>query len=198
MSQAPVRLAWSRTAIQRRVEELGREIGARYAGREPVLVGVLNGAAVFLADLARRVPLSVRVDFLALRPVDPHAPGDPPPALLKDLESDIAGRPVLLVQDIVGSGVTLAQVIRLLAAREPESLRVCTLLDRTASRLTSLPVDHVGFRVGEEQLVGYGLDLHGRFRALPDLWEVRDERALLADPRALLRLTRSAGGPAGG
>ncbi|HWH33640.1 MAG TPA: phosphoribosyltransferase family protein [Egibacteraceae bacterium] len=192
MSDAPLRLAWPRAAIRARVAELGTEITARYAGQELMLVGVLNGAAVFLADLVRCLELPVRIDFLALRPVDPHAVGEAPAALLKDLELDIGGRQVLLVEDVVHSGVTLAQVLRLLQARDPASLRVCTLLDRTVARVTALPVDHVGFRVGLAPLVGYGLDLGGHFRALPDLWEVTDEHALLRDPAGAAESARRA------
>lgn len=188
---APLRLAWSRAAIHARVQELGLEITERYAGAEPVIVGVLRGAAVFMADLVRAIDLPLRLDFLSLRPVDPHGPRGAPPALVKDLEVDIGGRPVLLVEDVVHSGVTLAQVIRLLASRDPASLRVCTLLDRPAARVTQLPVDHVGFTVGLGTLVGYGLDLGGHFRGLPDLWEVRDEHALLRDPAQALTLWKS-------
>lgn len=187
MSESPLRLAWPQAAIRARVQELGAEITARYAGSELVLVGVLRGAAVFMADLVRAIDLPVRLDFLALRPTDPHAVGGTPPAMLKDLEVDIAGLPVLLIEDIVHSGVTLAQVLRLLDARQPASLRVCALLDRAEARVTALPVDHVGFPVGRETLVGYGLDLGGHYRALPDLWEVRDQHAALRDPSAVLR-----------
>ena len=188
MSGEPaLRLAWPRAAIRARVAELGQEITQRYAGTEPVVIGVLRGAAVFMADLVRHIDLPLRLDFLALRPIDPHAAGAGPPALSKDLELDISGRPVLLVEDLVHTGVTLAQVIRLLESRDPASLRVCTLLDRGASRIAALPLDHVGFPVGLETLVGYGLDLGGFFRGLPDLWAVRDEQALLRDPRAALR-----------
>ena len=107
MSEPALRLAWPRAAIRARVQELGAEITGRYAGQELVLVGVLRGAAVFMADLVRAIDLPVRLDFLALRPTDPHAVGGTPPAMLKDLEVDIAGRPVLLIEDIVHSGVTL-------------------------------------------------------------------------------------------
>jgi hypoxanthine phosphoribosyltransferase len=186
----PLRLAWRREVIEARVRSLGEEIAERYSGRELVLVGVLKGAAVFLADLVRATPLPLQLDFLALRPLDPRSRLPGPPALSKDLELDIAGRPVLLVEDIVDTGVTLAQVLRLLAARDPASLRVCTLLDRPSNRVARIPVDHVGFTVGSAPLVGYGIDLAGGFRNCPDLWEVRDLQAVLAQPRAALTQTR--------
>lgn len=192
MSGAPLRLARRREEIAERVAALGREIAERYAGEDLVLVGILKGATVFLADLVRATPLPLRLDFLALRPIDPAARHGGPPALTKDLELDVSGKAVLVVEDVVDSGVTLAQVLRLLAARDPASLRVCTLLDRPAGRVATLPVDHVGFTVAGGILVGYGLDLHGRFRHCPDLWEVVDEPLLRADPDAALRLVTGA------
>lgn len=188
----PLRLAWSREQIAARVAELGAEIAGRYEGRELVMIGVLKGASVFLADLVRAMPVSLEVDFLALRPLDPRARGEGPPGLLKDIELDVGGRAVLLVEDIVDTGITMSQVLRLLAARDPAALRACALLDRSAGRVTTLPLDHVGFRVGPATLVGYGLDLGGRFRGCPDLWHVVDEAAVAADPEAALALTRTA------
>lgn len=191
----PLRLRWDRTAIAERVRRLGADIGARYRGRRPVLVAVLNGATVFLADLVRAVPtdVSLEVDFLAVRPVDPRSrAASQAVGLTKDLEIDIAGRDVLVVEDVVNSGLTLRYLLRTLGARDPRSLRVCVLLDRPEQRLTELPLDYVGFAVGSERLLGYGLDLGGWFRSCPDLWEVLDERAVRADPAAALALTRSA------
>lgn len=179
----PLRLRWDRDEIAERVTELGEEIGTRYRGTVPILVTVLNGGAVFLADLVRAIPLTLQVEFLAVRPLDPRAgPGGQPVALAKDIEVDLSGRHVLLVEDIVASGLTLSYLLRVLAARDPASLRGCTLLDRPGSRIPTLPLDHVGFRVGPELLVGYGLDLDGWFRNCPDLWEVADARSVRADP----------------
>jgi hypoxanthine phosphoribosyltransferase len=196
-----LRLRWDRAAIAARVAELGAEIGERYRGRRPVLVAVLDGAAVFLADLVRALPLDaeVEVDFLAVRPVDPRArTASQAVGLTKDLETDLAGRDVLVVEDVVNSGLTLQYLLRTLGARDPRSLRVCVLLDRPGERRTTLPVDHAGFAVGPERLIGYGIDLDGRFRDCPDLWEVVDERALRADPDAALAATRtSIEGPGG-
>mgnify|MGYP001043110267 CR=1 FL=1 len=190
----PLRLRWDRAAIADRVAELGAEIGERYRGRRPVIVAVLNGATVFLADLVRALPIdvSVEIDFLAVRPVDLRGRTTSQiVGLTKDLEIDIAGRDVLVVEDVVNSGLTLRYLLRTLGARDPRSLRVCVLLDRPRERVASLPIDHVGFEVGPERLVGYGLDLEGWFRNCPDLWEVVDERAVRADPAAALALTRA-------
>lgn len=188
----PLRLRWDRTAIAERVAELGVDVGSRYAGRRLLLVAVLDGASVFLADLVRALPttMAVDVDFLGVRPVDLRSRGSSQTVgLSKDLETELAGRDVLVVEDVVNSGLTLRYLLRALSARDPRSLRVCVLLDRPEQRLAALPIDHVGFTLGPERLVGYGLDLDGWFRGCPDLWEVVDERAVRTDPRAALART---------
>lgn len=190
IADGPLRLAWRREAIAARVQELGTEITARYQGQDLVLVGVLKSAAVFLADLVRAIELPLRLDFIALRSVDGGQRTAAPPALLKDLELDITNCAVLLVEDVVDSGITMSQVHSLLQTRHPSSLRLCSLLDRRDRRVTDLPLDHVGFSVGPATLVGYGLDLGGHFRALPDLWEVVDRTGLLADPTAAIAACR--------
>lgn len=186
---------WTAAAISERVAELGSEVAARHpeargGGPPPVLVTVLKGGVTFLADLVRAMPLPVEVDFLAVRPMDPGArSASQQVGLAKDIEVDIAGRDVLLVEDVVGSGLTLSYLSRMLATRDPATLRACVLLDRPGQRVASLPLDHVGFTIGPERLVGYGLDLGGWFRSCPDLWEVLDERAVMADPsRALAQM----------
>jgi hypoxanthine phosphoribosyltransferase len=182
-----LRLRFHRDVIAERVRRLGAQLARQYRGRPPVLVTVLNGGAVFLADLVRSVPLPVEVDFLAVRPVD-RAQGSSSQtvALVKDLEIEIAGRHVVLVEDVVNSGLTLSFLVRVLSARDPASLRACVLIDRPRLRVAHLPLDHVGFPIGPELLVGYGLDLGGWFRSLPDLWEVVDEAAVRADPAGAL------------
>jgi hypoxanthine phosphoribosyltransferase len=184
-----LRLRWDRATIAARVAELGARITAAYAGRDLLMVTVLKGGAVFLADLVRAVDADVDVDFLAVRLLHSGTSGSV--GISKDLEVDIAGRDVLLVEDVIRSGLTMSHLVRTLAARDPASVRVCTLLDGVDRRRVSLPVDHVGFEVGSELLVGYGLDLDGWFRNCPDLWEVVDERAVRASPLAALARIRS-------
>lgn len=167
--------------LRARVGELGAEITAAYRGTRPLLVTVLRGGVFFLADLVRHVRLDVEVDFLALSRYERGGMV----RIVKDLEGDIGGRHVLLVEDIVDTGLTLAFLLRVLAARAPASLRICALLDRSVRRIAELPLDFVGFEVGDEFLVGYGLDLDGRLRNLPGIIAVHDRQALRAGPEAV-------------
>jgi hypoxanthine phosphoribosyltransferase len=188
MTVPGLRLRYGRDEIAERVAALGDEIGRVYARRDPVLVTLLMGGCMFLADLVRAVPLRLRLDFLGVSLLQ-RAPSSV--ALTKDLEIDIAGQHVLIVDNLVDTGLTLSYLVRTLAARDPASLRVCTLLDRPARRMVSLPIDHVGFEIGAASLVGYGLDQDGWFRNLPDLWEIVDERAVRANPAAALAATQA-------
>lgn len=164
--------------VQDRVGELAADIAETYAGTEPVFVTVLKGGTVFLADLVRRIGLPLEIDFLAIT-----AYGETGTArIVKDLDRDIRGRHVLVVEDIVDTGLTLAYLLQVLAARSPASLRVCTLLDRSVRRIAELPLDWVGFEVGDEFLVGYGLDADERLRNLDAILAVHDRAALARDP----------------
>ena len=169
------RILFPAAAVQAAVQRLAAQIAADYAGRRPLLIGVLKGVAFFLADLARAIPLPVSLDFLAVS----HYRTDRPDAALrivKDLDDDVAGRDVLLVEDVVDTGFSLRYVLDHLRARHPASLRVCTLLDRRPRRLADVPIDYVGFAVGTEFVVGYGLDYHQRYRNLPFIVEFRPEK----------------------
>jgi hypoxanthine phosphoribosyltransferase len=161
--------------IAARVAELGAEIAGDYSGREPLLVALLKASVVFLADLTRAMPIVHAVDFVELAGYEGRGTGgDSAIRLLKDLDSDIAGRDVLLVEDVVDTGLTLHSLIRILVLREPRSLAAATLLDRPYRRLVDdLPVSYVGFTVPDEFFVGYGFDLDERYRNLPDLHLVR-------------------------
>ena len=166
--------------LEARVAELAGEVAEAYAGTRPVLVTVLKGGTFFLADLIRRLPLPLEVDFLAI-----SSYGETGTArILKDLDHDITDRHVLVVEDVVDTGLTLAYLLRALAGRGPASLRVCTLLDRRVRRIAELPLDFVGFEVGDEFLVGYGLDVDEHLRALKAVLAVTDLDAVTADPEA--------------
>ena len=158
-----------------RVGELGRQIAEDYAGREPVLVGLLKASFIFLADLSRAIPIVHGVDFVELAGYGGvETGGHTGVRLLKDLDADIAGRDVLLVDDVVDTGLTLNYLFRTLSLRSPRSLAAATLLDRPYRRLVEdLPVRYVGFTVPDEFFVGYGFDLEERYRHLPDLHVVR-------------------------
>jgi hypoxanthine phosphoribosyltransferase len=158
----------SREEIARRVAELGTELAAAYADREPLLVGPLKSSAVFLADLSRALPVPHGVDFLELAAY--NSGNDGAVKLLKDLDTPVVGRDVLIVEDVVDTGLTLNFLARTLALREPASLSAVTLLDRPYRRLVDdVPLDYVGFTVPDELFAGYGLGLDECWRALPDL-----------------------------
>ncbi len=151
--------------IQRKVRELGAQISKDYAGKAPLLVGVLRGVACFMADLMRHISLPLSVDFMAVSSYE----GDQSGAvrILKDLDEKIEGRHVLVVEDIVDTGMTLNHLLGLLSARKPASLKVCALLDKRVRRLVDVPIDYVGFEVPDEFVVGYGLDYRQTYRNLP-------------------------------
>jgi hypoxanthine phosphoribosyltransferase len=165
---APPPVLISERRIAERVEHLGREISADYAGvDELLLVGVLRGAFIFLADLARRLTLPTSIDFMALSHYEHGATPSGAVRLVMDLRVPITGRHVLLVEDIVDSGETLAYLKRTLEARRPASLKICTLT-RKPDRLTAdVRVDYVGFDIPDAWVVGYGLDFDNKFRSLP-------------------------------
>lgn len=152
-----------------RVGELGRQIRGDYAGRTPVLVGVLKGAVVFLADLMRAIDAPCECDFIAVSSYGASTRSSGIVELTKDLSVPIEGRDVLIVEDIVDTGRTLAYLIRNLETRQPRSLRVCALLDKASRREVPVSLDYVGFTIPDEFVVGYGLDFAGLYRNLPHL-----------------------------
>ncbi|MBD0330242.1 MAG: hypoxanthine phosphoribosyltransferase [Thermoleophilia bacterium] len=165
--------------IAARVAELGADIAADYHGREPLLVGALKASVVFLADLSRAVPIPHALDFVELAGYGgAETGGHSGIRLLKDLDLEISGREVVIVEDVVDTGLTLNYLCRVLRLRSPASLAVATLLDRPYRRLVDdLPVRYVGFTVPDELFVGYGLDLAERWRNLPDLHLVQVDAA---------------------
>lgn len=170
-------------ALRERVAELGEEIRSDYRGREPVLLGVLNGAVPFLADLSRHLPPDVEIDFLSLtRFGDEGRVG-----IAMDSETSLAGRDVLIVEDVVDTGLTLSYLLSLLDTRGPASLATATLLDKTTRRIVDVDLAYRGFEVGDEFLLGYGLDWDGRYRNVPSLWAVLDLAEFREDPEVLAR-----------
>jgi hypoxanthine phosphoribosyltransferase len=153
--------------VTARVADLGRQVGRDYAGRTPILVGVLKGAVVFLADLMRAIDGPCECDFIAVSSYGASTRSSGIVELTKDLSVPIEGRDVLIVEDIVDTGRTLAYLLRNLETRQPESLRVCTLLDKAARREVPVSLDYVGFTIPDEFVVGYGLDYAGLYRNLP-------------------------------
>lgn len=154
-------------ALQARVAELGTQIARDYAGRSPVLVGILKGATLFVADLARAIDLPVEFDFMAVSSYGSATKSSGIVRITKDLDSSIEGRDVILVEDIVDSGMTLLYLREYLARRNPASLTVCTLLDKQVARKADVDVEYVGFQIPDAFVVGYGLDYAERYRNLP-------------------------------
>ncbi len=154
-------------ALGRRVLELGEQISAEYAGRTLLLVGVLKGALFFLADLMRALEVECEVDFMALASYGSATDSSGVVRILKDLDASIEGRDVLIVEDIVDSGLTLSYLMRTLRAREPASLEVCALLTKPERRKVDLPIRYVGFEIPNRFVIGYGLDHAERYRNLP-------------------------------
>jgi len=154
-------------ALGRRVLELGEQISVEYAGRTLLLVGVLKGALFFLSDLMRALEVECEVDFMALASYGSATDSSGVVRILKDLDASIEGRDVLIVEDIVDSGLTLSYLMRTLRAREPASLEVCALLTKPERRKVDLPIRYVGFEIPNRFVIGYGLDHAERYRNLP-------------------------------
>jgi hypoxanthine phosphoribosyltransferase len=152
--------------LQRRVSELAAEISRDYEGREPVLIGVLKGAVFFLADLMRQLTVPCELDFMAVSSYGSATDSSGVVRILKDLDGSIEGRDVLIVEDIIDSGLTLHYMVRNLRARAPRSLEVCALLTKPERRRVDLPIRYVGFEIPNRFAVGYGLDFDQRFRNL--------------------------------
>src|SRR3954454_7173145 len=150
-----------------RIRELGAEISADDAGRELFLVGVLKGAVFFVADLMRELEIHCAIDFMAVASYGSSADSSGVVRILKDLDAPIEGRDVLIVEDIVDSGLTLNYLLRTLRAREPASLEVCALLTKPERRKVDLPIRYVGFEIPNRFVIGYGLDHLERYRNLP-------------------------------
>ena len=153
--------------LQRRVAELGRQVSTDYEGRDLFMMGVLKGAVFFLADLMREVRVPCELDFMAVSSYGSLTDSSGVVRILKDLDSSIEGKDVLIVEDIVDSGLTLNYLLRNLRGRNPRSLEVCALLVKPARRKIELPIRYVGFEIPNQYVVGYGLDLDQRHRNLP-------------------------------
>ncbi|MHB1987374.1 MAG: hypoxanthine phosphoribosyltransferase [Acidimicrobiales bacterium] len=159
----------SAEAIAARVDELGAQITEDYASRPPLLIGVLKGAFVFLADLARVIELPLEMDFMAVASYGTATKTSGVVRIVKDLDLDLTGRHVIVVEDIVDSGLTLSYLRKSLLARGPQSLSICTLLQKTGQQQASFEVEYVGFQIAPDFVIGYGLDVAERYRNLPDL-----------------------------
>jgi hypoxanthine phosphoribosyltransferase len=167
LERAVTEVLIDRETLQRRISELGEEISVDYAGRDLLLVGVLKGAVFFMADLMRGLTIPCEIDFMAISSYGDSTDSSGVVRILKDLDINIEGRDVLVVEDIIDSGLTLSYLIRNLEAREPASLEICALLTKPERREIEVPVRYVGFEIPNRFVIGYGLDFAERYRNLP-------------------------------
>ncbi len=168
LSPTPAGVLFSAEQIQTRVATLGEQISRDYVGKTPLLVGILRGGVVFLADLMRVITVPCELDFISVASYDSGSrSSNRSPRILLDLREDIAGRHVLLVEDIVDSGYTFDHLLQMLATREPASLKVCALLNKPSRREVNVPIDYLGFEIPDHFVCGYGIDADEQFRNLP-------------------------------
>jgi hypoxanthine phosphoribosyltransferase len=188
-ASAPIEVLIERSEIKRRVVELGEGLDGRYAGASepPVFIGVLKGSTLFLADLVRACTMDVAIDFMSISSYADSAEQSGVVRIVKDLESDITGRHVVIVEDIVDTGLTLTYLRRALTERRPASLQAVTLLDKAVRRIVPVELEFRGFEVPDVFVVGYGLDFMGRYRNAPDLLAVRDVARLASQPDLLIK-----------
>jgi hypoxanthine phosphoribosyltransferase len=166
-----VEILFTEEQIRTRVEDLARQISKDYEGRLLVLVSILRGSVFFATDLARNVQLPLSMDFLSISSYGEGSEGVV--RITKDLEENIAGKDVLVIEDIVDTGFTLKYLLRTLSGRNPKSIEVCTLLDRRARRIIDIDLKYIGFEIPDKFVVGYGLDFRQRYRNLPYIGVVK-------------------------
>ncbi len=153
--------------LKERIGEMGRQIAADYAGKPLTIVGILKGAAIFFADLARAIDLPLQMDFMSVSSYGNGTTSSGVVKIIKDLDADVTGRHILLVEDIIDTGITLAYLKDYLGNRGAESVKICALLDKPTRRERAVPVDYMGFTMPDEFLIGYGVDYAENYRNLP-------------------------------
>ncbi len=161
------KVVFSKGEIQKRVLELGERISTDYNGEDLLLVGVMKGAFMFMADLARAISIPVSIDYIGISAFNSRSKGRGAVRLSSDLNENISGKNVLIVEDIINSGLTVEYIINNLKAREPKSIKICTLLDKTDKRRNDFRPDYVGFSIPNIYVIGYGLDYQDRYRNMP-------------------------------
>ena len=161
--------------IEKRVREMARQISKDYAGRELIIIGILKGAFIFMADLIRALSIPCTIDFVRCASYGAGSESSQKVVLTKDIETPIKDRDVLIVEDIVDTGLTLKYLVEWLKERSPRSLRVCALLDKRKRRKVPFEAEYVGFTMDDGFLVGYGLDFGERYRFLPDIYVIKQQ-----------------------
>ncbi|MDP2172290.1 MAG: hypoxanthine phosphoribosyltransferase [Candidatus Cloacimonadaceae bacterium] len=161
--------------IQTRIREIGLEISTEYKGRNPVLIGILKGGFVFLADLVRSITIPIEIDFLAISSYGAGTTTSGVVKIRKDIDCDVSGRDVIIVEDIVDSGLSLQYIKDYIWKHEPRTLRTCVLLDKPKAHKLEVTFDYTGFEIGNEFVVGYGLDFNEKYRNLPYIGILKEE-----------------------
>ena len=161
------RVLFSEEELNKRVSEIAAEINRDYAGKEPMLISVLRGSFVFMADLTRKIEVHCTIDFMSVSSYGKGTTSTGQVQITKDLSDDIEGKDIIVVEDILDSGNTLSYLLQLLQARKPASMKLCTLLDKPDRRVKEVHVDYSGFTIPDEFVVGYGLDYAEKYRNLP-------------------------------
>ncbi|MHB1127484.1 MAG: hypoxanthine phosphoribosyltransferase [Bacillota bacterium] len=175
MEKAFQKVLITREQIKQRVKEMGEVISRDYRGQELLVVGILKGAIIFLSDLVREITVPVSLDFMSVSSYGSSAQSSGAVRILKDLEVDVQGRHVLIVEDIVDTGLTLQYLLQNLQSRKPLSLKTCTFLDKPSRRQVEVQLDYNGFPIPDAFVVGYGLDYAGKFRNLPYIAVLKPE-----------------------
>ena len=161
------------TEIKKRVFELGNEITKDYKEKNPLIISILRGGVIFLTDLIRSIDLSLSIDFISIATYGLNKTSTGVVRITKDLEESIEGKDVIIVEDIIDTGLTISYLLRNLKARYPRSLEICTLLNRDVRRITDIKIKYTGFEIGEKYIVGYGLDYKQKFRNLKSIYELK-------------------------
>lgn len=172
-----------RKSIEKRVKELANQISSDYQGREPVLIGVLNGVVFFFADLVRELGIPSKIDFVRAASYGSGMTSSRTIRLTKDVEIPVQGESVILVEDIVDTGLTLAHIIKQVERKGPESLRICSLIEKLERQDIKVPIDYCGFRIKKGFIVGYGLDFNEEYRNLPELYVLKEDKTVISNRR---------------
>jgi hypoxanthine phosphoribosyltransferase len=173
MDKISKEILFPRDAIQKRVRELAGQISKDYADRELIIIGVLKGAFIFMADLIREISIPCRIDFTRLASYGDGSDSSGKVVMTKDIETSIKGRDILIVEDILDTGLTLQYLVGWLKERNPDSLKICVLLDKRKRRKVSFEADYVGFTIDDGFVVGYGLDFNEKYRFSPDIYVIK-------------------------
>jgi hypoxanthine phosphoribosyltransferase len=173
MDKISKEILFPRDAIQKRVRELAGQISKDYADRELIIIGILKGAFIFMADLIREISIPCRIDFTRLASYGDGSDSSGKVVMTKDIETSIKGRDILIVEDILDTGLTLQYLVGWLKERNPDSLKICVLLDKRKRRKVSFEADYVGFTIDDGFVVGYGLDFNEKNRFSPDIYVIK-------------------------